>query len=371
MVKITDPFKENKKELHDRAVHTDPETPFKPNIKFTDNILKEMLKPVSKSKTTQVNLRLETNITDQLKVYAKEHDTTMTEIIKDILTEYYQNKKINQSTFKLKEPVNLILPKSKTLLHEYIENEINIVSSIKQYDTQVSINPLDPQVNLYETSTGGYELVNVTHGNNILDVFDPDNRCYHLELDYYDDDLFTYSDHRGLLMVNVPSFIYNKPEDSLDTLLIDILISDGKLIHASIITKERAMYLAKATDNMELLHFIHSIDEYNYISELIDYDNSNRELTKENHEMKQVITNLIDENENLKLENDGLIEEMKNNFEEVKNDDYNQYVERIEQENKKLKNKIRALELQEEERNIKIDEIYKRISEYMEYSNHK
>ena len=238
MVKITDPFKENKE--HNRTVQavTKPDTLTNPNIKLTDKLIKEMLKPESKPKTTQVNLRLETSITDQLKVYANEHDTTMTEIIKDIIADYYQNKKINKSTFKLKEPVNLIIPKSRTLLHEYIENEVNIVSSIKQYGTQVNINPLDPQVNVYETSTGGYELVNVTQGNNILDVFDHENRCYRFKVndDFLndteddDEDKYTYSLHRGLLLVNVPSFIYDKPEDSLDTLLIDISVSDGYLI---------------------------------------------------------------------------------------------------------------------------------------------
>lgn len=380
MVKITDPFKENKERKNVSHMDTDPDTPNNPNIKFTDKQIKEMLKPESKQKTTQVNLRLETSITDQLKVYAKEHDTTMTEIIKDIITEYYQNKKINKSTFKLKEPVNLIIPKSKTLLHEYIENEVNIVSSIKQYGTQVNINPLDPHINTYETSTGGYELIHITQANNILDVFDQDNKCYRFRLDdgffgdpvndteTFDKDQYTYSFHRGLLMVNIPSFMYDKPEDSLETLLIDILVSDGYLIKASIITKGRAIELARKTGNMELIGFIRSIDEYTYISELVKYDNTNRELTKENHEIKQTITALIDENETLKLENESLNEEIKNNFTEVKNDDYNKYVEGIEHENKELKDRVRALELQEDERTQKIDKLYQMLSEYMEYT---
>ena len=370
MVKITDPNKENKRTSQKDYTVELPTT----EVKLTDGLIKEMLKPVSKKSTTPINFRLDTDIVNELKLYAEETDTTITEVFKDILTEYYSNKKITKGTFNLKYPVNLIIPKSKTLLYEYIENSINVVSTVKETVKGTDINPLDPHVKLYESSTGGYELVHVTQANNILDVFDYDNKCYRFMLEDgflgdpvtpedVIDNRYTYSFHRGLLLVNVPEL---SSESEIETLIIDTLVSDGKLMSAYIIDTDRAKEIARTTGNMDLIRFINSIQETNFISNLVTYDNSNRELTKENHELKEVISKLIDDNETLKLEVETLNNDFKDRFNEVEDNDYLNYVKTLEKENKGLKAKVKELELKDVRINEIISSMEVELKEYID-----
>ncbi len=368
MVKISNPFEENNNSNKNK------QDTHKLEVSLTPTTIKKMLKPVNKQSTTPVNLRLETSIADQIKIYANEHDTTMTEVIKDIITEYYFNKKITRGSFKIKEPVNLIIPKSMELVKEYVENEVNIVSSIKKYDDHTTINPLDPQNNLYNNSNSGYEIITVTQANNILDVYNEEDNCYSFmsEYEFYEDPVITEdledevyknSSHRGLLIVNIKDTL----TETINSLLIDVLTFGNELTHALIITPERATALARITGNMELISFIKNIEDYSNIWELVSYDNTNKELTKENHEIKQVMSNLIDENESLKLENESLTEEIKETFLEVKDNEYNTYVERIEKENKELKDKLKALELREKARVSNMESILNNIKELQEH----
>ena len=368
MVKISNPFEENNNSNKNK------QDTHKLEVSLTPTTIKKMLKPVNKQSTTPVNLRLETSIADQIKIYANEHDTTMTEVIKDIITEYYFNKKITRGSFKIKEPVNLIIPKSMELVKEYVENEVNIVSSIKQYDDHTTINPLDPQSNLYNNSNSGYEIITVTQANNILDVYNEEDNCYSFmsEYEFYEDPVITEdledevyknSSHRGLLIVNIKDTL----TETINSLLIDVLTFGNELTHALIITPERATALARITGNLELISFIKNIEDYSNIWELVSYDNTNKELTKENHEIKQIMSNLIDENESLKLENESLTEEIKETFLEVKDNEYNTYVELIEKENKKLKNELKTLELKEKARVSDMEDILNKIRELQEH----
>lgn len=368
MVKISNPFEENNNSNKNK------QDTHKLEVSLTPTTIKKMLKPVNKQSTTPVNLRLETSIADQIKIYANEHDTTMTEVIKDIITEYYFNKKITRGSFKIKEPVNLIIPKSMELVKEYVENEVNIVSSIKQYDDHTTINPLDPQNNLYNNSNSGYEIITVTQANNILDVYNEEDNCYSFmsEYEFYEDpvitedledEIYKNSSHRGLLIVTIKDTL----TETINSLLIDVLTFGNKLTHALIITPERAIELARITGNMELISFIKNIEDYSNIWELVSYDNTNKELTKENHEIKQIMSNLIDENESLKLENESLTEEIKETFLEVKDNEYNTYVELIEKENKKLKNELKTLELKEKARVSDMEDILNKIRELQEH----
>lgn len=370
MVKITDPNKENKKRLS--SIDYDVELP-PTEVKLTDGLIKQMLKPVSKKSTTPINFRLDTNIVSELKLYAEENDTTITEVFKDILTEYYSNKKITKGTFNLRKPVNLIIPKSKTLLYEYIENTINVVSTVKETVKGTDINPLDPHLTLYETSTGGYELIRVTQANNILDVFDNDNKCYRAKVEdgflgnpvtseEEIENMYDYSIHRGLLLVNVPAFT---SENEIETLIISTLVSDNELIGAYIINPDKAIELARITGNMELISFIRGISENSFISNLVDYDNSNRELTKENHDLKEIISKLIDDNETLKLEVETLNNKLKENFTEDNDNNYLKYVESLEKENKELKNEVKELERKFNEKMTRINEMAKLLEDYM------
>ncbi len=371
MVKITDPNNESKKRVS--SIDNDVELN-STDVKLTYGLIKEMLKPGSKKSTTPINFRLDTNIVNELKLYAEETDTTITEVFKDILIEYYNNKKITKGTFNLKKPVNLIIPKSRSLLSEYIENNINVVSTVKETVKGTDINPLDPHISLYETSTGGYELVRVTRANNILDVFDNENKCYRfmLEDDFLGnpvnpedviEDKYTYSFHRGLLLVDVPGLT---SENESETLIIDTLVSDSELISAYIISVDRAIELARNTHNTDLISFIRGISEHTFISNLVSYDNSNRELTKENYELKEVISKLIDDNETLKLEVETLNNEFKENFTEVNDNDYLKYVETLEKENKELKAKVNELKLKEAKINKSISEMEVVLTEYMD-----
>lgn len=318
-----------------------------------------MVIPDNKTKTSSLNIRLETSIVNQIENYSKEHNTTKTEVIKEILINHYANKKINKSTFQLKEPVTLIIPKSTELLTEYIEHEINILSTVQfKPDNETSINPLDPQLELYNTKEGFYLEV-ITEANNLLDSYNDLGGYYHYSIDtekqYYEmvnfqetglidetefNDLpFIY--HRGLQYINV------KNEDKMTAVLIDVLCVGNELVRAVIIDKERALELARITNNHELISFIHQTDNYINISELVSYDMTNQELRKENMELNQVIKSIHEDYDNLKLEHESILESLKSDFNDKQDNDFINYTEALEIENKKLHNKIKEYEERE------------------------
>lgn len=347
MVKIHNTPEERNKEIDKKP------KALKNNI--DDNIILEMLIPNNKTKTSSLNIRLETSIVNQIEQYSNEHNTTKTEVIKDILIEYYANKKINKGTFQLKEPVTLIIPHSKELLTEYIENEVNIVTTVKETSNGEEIHALDPQNSLYKLE-GTYLLETITEANNLLDSFDDLGNYYSYKLDtekqYYEMDNFyetglidetefndfPYIYHRGLMLTNI------KNEENITAVLIDILCVGNELISAIIIDKERALELARITNNYELISFIHQIDNYISISELVSYDMTNQELKKENTELKQVIKDIRNDYYYLKLEYDSILMSLKSDFKDKQDNEFISYKEALEIENKKLHDKIKEYE---------------------------
>ena len=339
-----------------------------------ESLILEMITPDNKVKTSSLNIRLEKSIVNQIEEYSKEHNTTKTEVIKDILINHYANKKINKGTFKLKEPVTLIIPHSKELLTEYIENEVNIITTVKGNNNN-EINALDPQQSLYNLK-GTYSLETITEANNLLDSYDEFGGYYSYNMDteqqYYemfifhkteliDEDDFTdfpFVCHRGLMYCNI------KNEDVITAVLIDLICMGNELVRAVIIDKERALELARITNNYELISFIHQIDNYVTISELVRYDMTNQELIKENLELKQVIKEIHNDYDNLKFEYDSILESLKSDFNDRQDNDVFKYTEALEIENKKLKDKIRKYEEKDITRSKQLMEIEALIQEY-------
>ncbi|MBE6513403.1 MAG: hypothetical protein E7Z75_09755 [Methanobrevibacter olleyae] len=363
MVKITDP-KEDKSNSYEY------DTASIDNItKLNPDLIREMLKPVSKHKTTPVNIRLEESIVNQIKLYATEHETTVTEVLKDIITQYYTNKKIIKGVFDLKEPVTLIIPRSKELRAEYCKHRVNLVSSIREKEKELTINPIDPQINLYENSDSSYELITITQVNNLLDLYDPDNKCYHMatEYPYYDDylldllfdelenDLYQPSLHRGLLLLNTVGV--DNPNEAV---LVDVTCYGNTLEYAYILNETEAMRLAGATHNEELIKFIHRLGQYSTVFDLVSYDKTNKFLREENKENKEFIKVLIEENEALKDE----IKINENTFKERTEDETTKYMEGLEKENRRLQQKIKAYEFKDEERAKQLERIEELIQRY-------
>jgi len=366
MVKISNPIKE---EENNETINSNL------NMDLTDESFKEMLKPETKKDTTPINFRLETDVVNEIKTYAEENNTTITEVLKDILIGYYNNKKITKGTFNLKEPVNLIIPKSRTLLNEYIQQNVNIISTINETVKGTEINPLDPQLELYNNSSSGYELIKITRANNILDILDTENKCYHFNLTgkYYwngtetiiapeeAEDKLLNSIHGGLLLVNIPTDQYKQ---KLETLIVYTLTIGTKLIKASIITVDTALDLAIETKNNDLMKYINKINEYAFISELVNYDNTNEELSKENEELSKVIVKLLDENEEYKLEIETLNNEVRNGINQIKEDSTVKYVEDLEKEIKKLTKELETMKAKVKDWQTKADnlrELFKEI----------
>lgn len=360
MVKITDPNGTDKK-THKRVslVDTIEENPHTTNIKLTDNLIKEMLKPENKQETTPINLRLETSIANQIEQYANEHNTTKTEVIKEVLIEHYSNKKITKGTFKLKEPVTLIIPKSKELITEYMKHEINILSSVLiNPDNQTSIHPLDPHLALY--NNGGFTLETITEANNILDTYDHERGYYCFtiglehkskmaeEIGYFiendfltEDDLdnFPFIYHRGLLYLNI------KHEDTEYTaLLIDVLCKGNEIIRAAIIDTVRALELARITNNYDLISFLHATDTYIKISEMVSYDTTNKELHEENRELKEELNYLRGKYDSLSREHDLILNSLRDDFDNKQDNEALTYMESLEIQNKKLRAKLNEYE---------------------------
>lgn len=358
MVKITDP-NETGKSSTNRYSTAATDTP---NTKLSNSLIKEMLRPENKQDTTPINLRLETSIANQIEQYANEHNTTKTEVIKEVLTEHYSNKKITKGTFKLKEPVTLIIPNSKQLRTQYAENEINIISSVLMNpDNQTSINPLDPQTPLYDK--GGFTLETITEANNILDTYDNERGYYHFtigvgyrnemseEIGYLIEnnflpeeklEVFPYMYHRGLLYINL------KEEDTGYTaLLIDVLCEGNEIIRAVIIDTGRALELARITNNHELIGFLHATDTYIKISEMVHYDVTNQELLEENRELIEELNYLRGKYDDLQMEHELVLNSLRVDFDNKQENEAIKYTESLEIQNKQLRAKLREYEERE------------------------
>ena len=78
MVKITDPTQNNKpperEDIYNISRHSS-----KNNL--TPETITELMKPTGKPETTQLNIRIEKDLNDQIDTYAKEHGTTKTTIL--------------------------------------------------------------------------------------------------------------------------------------------------------------------------------------------------------------------------------------------------------------------------------------------------
>ena len=356
MVKITDP---NEKQTPPQNKKSSTNG----KVKLSDSLIKEMLKPENKQDTTPINIRLETSIANQIEQYANEHDTTKTEVIKEVLIEHYSNKMITKGTFKLKEPVTLIIPRSKELLTQYMEHEINLVSTVNNYTGgKNTINPLDPQVALFNTKEG-FTLETLTEANNILDMYNPEEKYYHFtigleykkemaeEIGYFIDngflneselDNFPYIYHRGLMYVNL-----KQDNNFYEALLIDVLCIGNELVRAVIVDTLRAIELARITNNRELISFLHDTDTYINISDMVQYDQSNKELHEENRNLKEEIKQLKYDYDNLKLEHSSILESLRSDFDNKQDNDVLSYTEALEVQNKKLQSKINEYEEKE------------------------
>ena len=74
---------------------------------------------------------------------------------------------------------------------------------------------------------------------------------------------------------------------------------------------------------------------------------TNQELRKENMELNQVIKSIHEDYDNLKLEHESILESLKSDFNDKQDNDFINYTEALEIENKKLHNKIKEYEERE------------------------
>ena len=400
MVKITDPKQDKNNNIDMGNIKVDDIIDLKTNQKITPELLKELLKPRSKQETISTTVRLEKNLSNQIDLYAKQHHTTKTEVIKEIINNYYTGKKVNQVTYDLEDPVTLIIPKSKTLINKYIEKNVNILSSIKGIDDHNIINPLDPHKNLFNTKE--YELIQVTQVNNILDEHDPNGKCYSfISLPKYMDkfypalyeliledvidetgntnDYYRNMIHRGLLLVPVVD-----TEETTAGLFIDIISMGNQLLGAYIITPEEAIQLATDTGNDELIKFIHEIDTHITLTDLLEESITTEELLQQNTKLNEDIKKLMDTNKVLKDKNKKLTKSLEKEYQlnkelSFKLDKQNNTcinTDNEEKERKKLKVKIDmdkaklpdvfTEDKEKENLQLKIDELNKQLEIYKE-----
>lgn len=238
-----------------------------------------------------------------------------------------------------------------------MDQEINLVSTVENYTGgKNTIHPLDPQTALYKE---GCITETITEANNMLDMYNPEEKYYHfsisneykqevtdeityfLEQGYLNEseiNKFPYIYHRGLMYVDL------KLDIGYEALLIDVLCIGNELIRAVIVDTLRAIELARITNNCELIGFLHATDTYVKVSEIVQYDHTNKELYEENRELKQEIKTLKSMYESLKLEYDGILESLRVDFDNKQDNEALSYMESLEIQNKKLEAKIKEYE---------------------------
>ena len=360
MVKITDPTQNNKpperEDIYNISRHSS-----KNNL--TPETITELMKPAGKPETTQLNIRIEKDLNDQIDAYAKEHGTTKTTILTDIINRYYTDKRITKGSFTLNIPVTLRIPRNKQVIKEYITEDVNLIGN----NIEIKPNVTD------KTNRNKYQEVTITQGNNLYDEYNTTHEyyyfkslskymdkfygsLYHLILEKFIDEKGNAMSnellHRGLTLVTITT-----DEEEVIGLFIDVIYMGNEMLGAYIIDPEDAISVAEETGNRELIQFIKEVDTYLTLSELVEYTRSNKEYKQElklmNDDLAQLETKLeetLSENKELKDKNTELEEELKildynrtKLMAELENKTKDVYIDeyiKLEEENKKLHKQI-------------------------------
>lgn len=369
MVHITDPKEDMKNTNKD----------FENDIRKYDNIQVENIKDfvVKESKPKRISMRLNDNLLNNLKTYAKVNNMTMTEVIEGALKDKFKNK-IVRDQYNIK-PVMVLIPNTIELIKQYREKKINLIVNIgEDIEPLQRINAFDKQSKLYESNKDKFDIYTIDVTNNYLDTYISETNNY-FDASYYNEnnkdiskDWRHHTRHLGLIVIEHPELeqfeeIENGYVKIKDPVPIFLLIREyiGEIENVTIISKNEAMKRASLVSNMPIMNYMYDYEDIEKIREIKEPYDIISTLITETSVLKEEINKLKAENTRL-LENTSSNDSNNLEIPEEKTKKYSteelynlvMYLEEFERNNQILKQEMemqskKAKELEEILRNIK------------------
>lgn len=275
----------------------------------------------AEAKTEKINTRITETISNTLKVYCELNNTTVSNFIDDLISNFFEGKKINRDYYPIEETV-IAIPKTPKLIKKYIENEVNLVVNKSEITKSFPIDPYDKQYSLCKSNQPLINLFYMNGTNNYLDKLDPKNKVYYstINKDVYSDDVFKQFEeelepkdllktHSGLIIFPMTylkeynkekKYYEEKPLKKDYCMFLLVHEYNNKITRVNLITRKQAINLALTVENEDLLEYINNNEDIATFKpikeeyELIDFQSEH--IT----ELKQKIEVLEEENRKLK-----------------------------------------------------------------------
>lgn len=376
MVKITTP-EQNEEKLNEHQ-----------KIELENISKEELLKALENKQPKQLkevalSLKLTKNLSNQIRVYSKLHDTSMTNSIEQIITRFFDNKTLTRDYFNPTNEVSISIPLESEIIDKYITGNINLMVDVTETNDKPSINPYDKQNNIINELPSYFNIMHIETINNSLDEYDPINECYysnyHVGLNGKYQNKFL--NHYGLIILETQGatvFENSKPvfdDTALNYKLIGIHSYNKEIIEVRLMTTKQCYELAIKVKNQNILNYFNNFNEYGYVEAVkrdvidkwdlrkqidkINFDkvklqSENSKLMKENEELHNRIKNLRD-NKDTPLENIILDEY----YGLVDLNESKEQISKLQKENEELKSELNYLINVQEKRLDKIEKAVK------------
>lgn len=315
MVKITTP-EQNEEKLNEHQ-----------KIELENISKEELLKALENKQPKQLkevalSLKLTKNLSNQIRVYSKIHDKSMTNSIEQIVTKFFENKTLTRDYFTAKNDVNIAIPTEHTIIQKYITGGVNLIVNLEENEeNEQTITPLDKQFKIInELPDEFFEIIELKNINNILDEYDPINECYYSNYNVGVNGKYTnkFLNHYGLIILekNKHPIMENGKlviDHTLDYELIGIHSYNNEIIEVKLMNTKQCYELATEVNNPMVLEYFNNFIDYEFIenvkNETVDkwvmmeeiqktknqlnhLEYKNNELKKENEQLQHVINNL-------------------------------------------------------------------------------
>lgn len=222
---------------------------------------------------TKFTVRLEDDLETMLRVYADEKGLTVPSSIRHICENYFRDRWISRSFFKLDKPFTVAIPLTPSELDKYVKDGINCLITLSS-DINARLE-MQTQI-ISKDETDYYIAVTFNVGNNYLDIYDEETESYCFG---------TIKDHHlGLYDIYIEPF--------KKSVFIRVLFQDNSPISARLISKQEAIKNAIDTDNKMLEQYIKNIQQ---AIEVRDYNEIIREQEQYINTLKARIDLLEDE----------------------------------------------------------------------------
>ena len=269
-----------------------------------ENITKKELLRILEGKQNdpkqQLTIKINTNTLNQVRIYAKEHDTSMTNTIETIVTNYFKNKTITRDTITPKHDIAILLPLENEARQRYIKGHINLILNDPEIldDNNVKPNEFDKFTllgrEIPDNETQGIYIDTI---NNLLDNYDSEEKCYYsnYHVDHYDNPLLN---HLGVQILET----HTGEDNALHYDIILIHSYDQEIQEVRLITKKECCDLASEVNNTLILDYFDTYTQHEYI-DTVQRDITDKKLLRNEVVRKEQEVNRLQQ-ENMKLLDD-------------------------------------------------------------------